>query len=71
MDMRRLLTDYNFRGFPLRKDFPLSGYFEVFFSSLYSKIIYKIIKFSKAYLMYTFDTLKNEDIGFLLQNKLT
>jgi len=30
--MRRLLTDYGFRGFPLRKDFPLSGYKEVFFS---------------------------------------
>lgn len=30
--MRRLLTDYGFKGFPLRKDFPLSGYKEVFFS---------------------------------------
>lgn len=30
--MRRLLTDYGFRGFPLRKDFPLSGYKELFFS---------------------------------------
>jgi NADH:ubiquinone oxidoreductase subunit C len=28
-DMRRILTDYGFEGFPLRKDFPLSGFIEV------------------------------------------
>ena len=30
-DMRRLLTDYGFIGHPLRKDFPLSGFVEIFF----------------------------------------
>ena len=28
-DLRRILTDYNFEGYPLRKDFPLTGYEEV------------------------------------------
>jgi NADH:ubiquinone oxidoreductase subunit C len=31
-DLRRILTDYGFRGNPLRKDFPLSGFSEVFYS---------------------------------------
>jgi NADH:ubiquinone oxidoreductase subunit C len=32
-DLRRILTDYGFRGHPLRKDFPLSGFFEIYYSS--------------------------------------
>jgi NADH dehydrogenase (ubiquinone) Fe-S protein 3 len=31
-DLRRILTDYGFQGFPLRKDFPLTGFYEIFFS---------------------------------------
>ena len=31
-DLRRILTDYNFEGFPLRKDFPLTGFNEVRYS---------------------------------------
>lgn len=30
--LKRILTDYGFKGFPLRKDFPLSGYFEIFYN---------------------------------------
>lgn len=33
-DLRRLLTDYGFQGFPLRKDFPLSGFYEVYFDEV-------------------------------------
>jgi NADH:ubiquinone oxidoreductase subunit C len=31
MDLRRILTDYGFKGHPLRKDFPLSGYIDVWY----------------------------------------
>ena len=34
-DLRRILTDYGFEGHPLRKDFPLSGYLEVFYNFLW------------------------------------
>ena len=33
-DLRRILTDYGFEGHPLRKDFPLSGFIEVFFQKI-------------------------------------
>ena len=54
LDMRRLLTDYNFKGYPLRKDFPLSGFLELFFSMLKNKVIYKRIKLAKTHPSYHF-----------------
>jgi len=43
-DLRRLLTDYNFEGFPLRKDFPLTGSVEVRYSDVEKKVIYEPVK---------------------------
>jgi NADH-quinone oxidoreductase subunit C len=43
-DLRRILTDYGFVGFPLRKDFPLSGYLECRYSSELSKVILEPIE---------------------------
>jgi len=37
--MVRLLTDYGFRGFPLRKDFPLTGFVEVFYDDYEKKLL--------------------------------
>lgn len=45
-DLRRILTDYGFKGYPLRKDFPLTGFFEVYYD--YYK---KLIIFSKLELL--------------------
>jgi len=39
-DLRRLLTDYGFRGHPLRKDFPLSGFYEIFYDDRKKQIMY-------------------------------
>lgn len=61
-DMRRLLTDYNFQGYPLRKDFPLSGYFELFYSSVTAKLLYKPVKLSQAYRSYKFFWRKDHDM---------
>jgi NADH:ubiquinone oxidoreductase subunit C len=61
-DMRRLLTDYNFQGYPLRKDFPLSGYFELFYSSVTAKLLYKPVKLSQAYRSYKFSWKKDHGI---------
>ena len=40
-DLRRILTDYEFQGFPLRKDFPLTGHVEVRYDENKKKVIYK------------------------------
>jgi len=53
-DMRRLLTDYNFQGYPLRKDFPLSGFVELFYNSTDTSLIYKLIKLSQSYRYFFF-----------------
>ena len=48
-DLRRLLTDYNFEGYPLRKDFPLTGSVEVRYSEIEKKVIYEPVKLQQDY----------------------
>ena len=48
-DLRRILTDYNFKGFPLRKDFPLTGFNEVRYSEKEKKVIYEKVKLEQDY----------------------
>ncbi len=54
-DLRRLLTDYGFTGFPLRKDFPVTGFKEIRYDDEKGRIIYEEVKFSQAYRQYTFE----------------
>jgi len=61
-DLRRILTDYNFQGYPLRKDFPLSGFIELFYSSINTKLIYKKVKLSQAYRIFKFNYNNNKSI---------
>jgi NADH-quinone oxidoreductase subunit C len=53
-DLRRLLTDYSFTGYPLRKDYPLSGYIEIRFDDSLNTIIYEPIVLSQAYRIFSF-----------------
>lgn len=43
-DMRRILTDYGFSGYPLRKDFPLTGYVEVHYDDELKRVVYRPVK---------------------------
>lgn len=53
-DLRRILTDYGFDGFPLRKDFPVSGYSQVRFDELTRKVIYEPVEFSQEFRVFDF-----------------
>lgn len=48
-DLRRILTDYGFNGYPLRKDFPLTGFIEIGFNDEYKRILYTPVKLNQAY----------------------
>jgi len=56
VDLRRILTDYGFKGFPLRKDFPVAGFLEVFYDDPTSKLVYKPVKFTQAYRLFNFNS---------------
>tara|TARA_B100000579_G_C22576332_1_gene731335 strand:- start:68 stop:649 length:582 start_codon:yes stop_codon:yes gene_type:complete len=48
-DLRRIMTDYNFQGHPLRKDFPLTGHTEVRYDNLEKKVVYEPVKLPQEY----------------------
>ena len=48
-DLRRILTDYGFEGYPLRKDFPLTGNVEVRYDEIEKKVIYEPVKLQQDY----------------------
>ena len=55
-DMRRILTDYGFKGHPLRKDFPLTGFNEVRYSEKEKKVIYEPVKLEQNYRNFDFES---------------
>ena len=55
-DLRRILTDYEFKGHPLRKDFPLTGYNEVRYSEDEKKVIYEPVKLEQNYRNFDYES---------------
>ena len=53
-DLRRILTDYGFEGFPLRKDFPLTGHYEVRYDDLEKRVVYEPVKLAQEYRNFDF-----------------
>jgi len=53
-DLRRILTDYGFEGFPMRKDFPLSGFIEVRYDDGEKRVVYESIEISQEFRYFFF-----------------
>lgn len=55
-DLRRLLTDYGFQGFPLRKDFPLSGHVEVRYDDEKKRVVYEPVRLTQEFRSFDFES---------------
>lgn len=55
-DLRRLLTDYGFEGFPLRKDFPTTGYVEVRYDDEQKRVVYDKVKLAQEFRQFDFES---------------
>ena len=53
-DLRRILTDYGFQGFPFRKDFPLTGYVELRYSEEQKRVVYEPVKLAQDFRPFDF-----------------
>jgi NADH-quinone oxidoreductase subunit C len=53
-DLRRILTDYGFQGYPLRKDFPLSGFVEVRYDDAQGRVVYEPVRLNQEFRNFDF-----------------
>lgn len=69
-DMRRILTDYGFSGYPLRKDFPLTGYVEVHYDEELKRVVYRPVKLVQEFRDFDFIS-PWEGAPYILSDQLT
>ncbi|MEZ5926639.1 MAG: NADH-quinone oxidoreductase subunit C [Hyphomicrobiaceae bacterium] len=55
-DLRRMLTDYGFRGHPLRKDFPLTGHVEVRYDDERKQVVYEPVRLTQEFRSFDFES---------------
>jgi len=55
LDLRRILTDYGFLGFPFRKDFPLSGYVELRYDEINKYVVVEPLELSQEFRFFKFE----------------
>tara|TARA_B100000780_G_scaffold224410_1_gene163518 strand:+ start:2944 stop:3291 length:348 start_codon:yes stop_codon:yes gene_type:complete len=55
-DLRRILTDYGFEGYPLRKDFPLSGYVEVRYDDIVKRVVCEPLELAQEFRSFNFES---------------
>jgi NADH dehydrogenase (ubiquinone) Fe-S protein 3 len=55
-DLRRILTDYGFEGYPLRKDFPLTGYVEVRYDDTAKRVVCEPLELSQEFRSFKFES---------------
>lgn len=55
-NLTRLLTDYGFDGYPLRKDFPLCGFLETRFNLTYNRVLYENVELSQEYRIFEYSS---------------
>lgn len=55
-DLRRILTDYGFEGYPLRKDFPLSGYVEVRYDQARKRVVLEPVELAQEFRSFAYET---------------
>jgi NADH:ubiquinone oxidoreductase subunit C len=56
-DLRRILTDYNFNGHPMRKDFPLMGYLESRFDDIYKSMVWEPVELAQLFRSFSFNNV--------------
>jgi NADH dehydrogenase (ubiquinone) Fe-S protein 3 len=54
-DLRRILTDYGFEGYPMRKDFPLSGFVELRYNETKKRIVVEPVELTQEFRSFTFE----------------
>ena len=62
-DLRRILTDYGFNGYPLRKDFPLTGYLEMRYDDSQKRIVFEPIEMTQEYRVFYFKNSWNFNLS--------
>jgi len=55
-DLRRILTDYGFQGFPLRKDFPLTGFIELYYDDEAKLVVYESLELAQEFRFFDFQS---------------